>query len=237
LEDCVTDFVETAMRKFCRNPKCRMKLPAPTSKEREAFCTKGCYQSFYLHRCRVCEVALAKSEGKGRPRLVCKKAKCKNAWAAGEGFGKYAESAQSYPVSQNPEKSAESATNTGRFEPVKAGPRWRIVAGGPLTPSQMHCATVPDGPDCQWKGGSFERIEAQNRKELAAAERAEIEANGYFTEPDWREVVSPDGVLCYVTRFRPATAKGSSPKLRIPDDLSIPSFLLRQPPQQFAEAA
>src|SRR6185437_11590535 len=30
----------------------------------------------------------------------------------------------------------------------------------------------------------------------------EIEANGYFTEPDWKEVISPDGVRCFATRFR-----------------------------------
>jgi hypothetical protein len=36
---------------------------------------------------------------------------------------------------------------------------------------------------------------------LRAAEEAEIEANGYFSEPDWREVVSPDDVRCVVARF------------------------------------
>jgi hypothetical protein len=74
---------------------------------------------------------------------------------------------------------------------------WRQIAGPPLTPSQFHCATL---------GGSamdeVMRIEAKNRAVLQAAEQAEIEANGYFTEPDWREVTSPDGVKCFVTRFR-----------------------------------
>jgi hypothetical protein len=45
----MVDFTETAMRKMSRH--CRMRLPTPTSNEKEAFCTKGCYQSFYLHRC------------------------------------------------------------------------------------------------------------------------------------------------------------------------------------------
>jgi hypothetical protein len=41
LEDYkVTDFKETEMRKKCRH--CRMRLPAPTSNEKEAFCTRGC---------------------------------------------------------------------------------------------------------------------------------------------------------------------------------------------------
>ena len=73
-------------------------------------------------------------------------------------------------------------------------------------PPAFHCATVPDGPGCKREGGSFERIEAKNHAALKshiatlrAAEEAEIEANGYFSEPDWREVVSPDGVRCFVT--------------------------------------
>jgi hypothetical protein len=55
LEIFMVEFSETALRKMCRNPKCRSKLPAPVSNEREAFCCRSCYQSFYLHRCRVCE--------------------------------------------------------------------------------------------------------------------------------------------------------------------------------------
>jgi hypothetical protein len=50
--------------------------------------------------------------------------------------------------------------------PLKPALQWRQVAGPPLTPSQLHCATVPDGPGCQWKGGAFERIEAESRKIL-----------------------------------------------------------------------
>lgn len=60
-----------------------------------------------------------------------------------------------------------------------------------------------------------------------------IEASGdYFTEPEWREVISPDGVRCYVTRFRQTVTSGSSwSAATIPDDLSIPGFLKRTPPE------
>ena len=112
---------------------------------------------------------------------------------------------------------------------------WRIIAGPPLTASQFHCATVPDGPNCQWKGGEFERIEAKNQaalraaeQALKAAEQAEIETNGYFTDPDWREAISPDGVRCFVARIHDTAAPPpvkATPS--IPDDLSIPDFLLR----------
>jgi hypothetical protein len=62
----------------------------------------------------------------------------------------------------------------GSRNPIKPGIKsadfdarpWHIVAGPPLTPNQLHCATVSDGPDCQWKGGDYERLEAKNRAAL-----------------------------------------------------------------------
>jgi hypothetical protein len=39
------------LRHRCRNPKCRGKLKTPVENERDAFCTRGCYTSFYRHRC------------------------------------------------------------------------------------------------------------------------------------------------------------------------------------------
>jgi len=39
----------------CRNPRCKMKLPAPVENSRRAFCTRGCFNSFYRTKCRVCE--------------------------------------------------------------------------------------------------------------------------------------------------------------------------------------
>jgi hypothetical protein len=38
----------------------------------------------------------------------------------------------------------------------------------------------------------YRRIEAKNRAALKEAEQAEIESDGYFTDPDLREVISPD---------------------------------------------
>jgi hypothetical protein len=39
----------------------------------------------------------------------------------------------------------------------------RQTAGPPLTPNQLRAAILRDGPNGQWKGGEFERIEAKNR--------------------------------------------------------------------------
>jgi hypothetical protein len=105
---------------------------------------------------------------------------------------------------------------------------WRQIAGPPLTPSQFHCATLP--------GTAMDdalRTETKNRAALKAAEQAEIEANGYFTEREWQEIVSEDGVKCFVSRFKTRrveeTGFGSPP---IPEDLSIPAFLERRTKQR-----
>jgi hypothetical protein len=65
------EFV-ASLRQYCRNSRCRSKLSAPVSNEREAFCCRGCYSSFYLHRCRVCERAI--DQPKRGQRIICKKA-------------------------------------------------------------------------------------------------------------------------------------------------------------------
>jgi hypothetical protein len=82
----MTEFTET-LRHYCRNPRCRSKLPAPLSNPRDAFCTRGCYTSFYLRRCLACAGPI---ERKREDQKVCRKAKCRNAWRAGSGFGCYA---------------------------------------------------------------------------------------------------------------------------------------------------
>jgi len=64
----MTEFTEVA-RKRCRNKRCLMRLQSPVTNPREAFCIKGCYGSFYLHRCLVCEDPTGN-------RKICKKSKC-----------------------------------------------------------------------------------------------------------------------------------------------------------------
>jgi hypothetical protein len=77
-------YDSTRERHYCRNPRCRSKLPAPVANLRDAFCTKGCHKSFYLHRCLVCEGPL---ERKAEHQIVCGKRKCRNALRAGPGLG------------------------------------------------------------------------------------------------------------------------------------------------------
>jgi hypothetical protein len=179
----------------------------------------GCYSSFYLHRCRVCEGPI--TQPKRGTRLICKKSKCRNTWQANEGFGRYAAPESSKPSQEVPIPCGSASAST----PVRG---WRQIAGPALTPSQLHCATL---------GGSatdeVRRIEAKNRaaQKVPKLEETEIEANAEFTEANWTEVVSPDGVRCFVTKSAPS-AKVITETITvatvIPDDLSIPEFLRRQ---------
>jgi len=110
---------------------------------------------------------------------------------------------------------------SGLPEADKCGRAWKVVSGE-ISPNAFHCATLPDGPNCQWKGGEFERVEAKNRAALKAAVEATIEANGYFTDPDWREVVSPDGVKGFITSFGAPARRARALPHPLTADLSIP---------------
>jgi hypothetical protein len=104
---------------------------------------------------------------------------------------------------------------------------YRGKEAGEISPKAFHCATASDGSNCQWKAGEYERVEAKNRTALKAAGEAAIEANGYFTDPDWREVVSPDGVKGFVTSFVAPARRARALPHPLMADLSIPEFLGR----------
>jgi hypothetical protein len=62
------------LRHRCRNPRCRSNLKVPVDSQREAFCTKGCFNSFYRRRCIVCE---REFERKSEPQRCCERRKCR----------------------------------------------------------------------------------------------------------------------------------------------------------------
>ena len=60
-------------RRYCRNPRCRSRLPEPVENAHHAFCTRGCHESFYRNRCRVCERDLRKTGKRGdAARMYCR---------------------------------------------------------------------------------------------------------------------------------------------------------------------
>jgi hypothetical protein len=178
----MVDFAETAMRKMCRNPKCRSKLATPTSNEREAFCTKGCYQSFYLHRCLVCEQAIERTTAN---RKICKKSKCRNALAAGLGFGWYHE---------NLGKRHQSPKNLERMQETAVP---QLVFSASDTPERAN------------------RLPRFDLQRAIRANRARIMGPKHVLDVELgassgREVVSLDGVVCYVIRERKLTLQAAA---------------------------
>jgi hypothetical protein len=196
-----------------------MKLTEPVSNEREAFCCRGCYRSFYRHRCLICEQPM---ERKTERQLVCGKRKCRNALAARCGLGRYLRSSDLISP-------AKIRVNEGLEERILEDRAWRIIAGSQSSADQLRGATVPDGPNGRWDGGECQRIEARNKTRLRK----------HFVEQAARCLIQPhhppvNFVGGYL--FPGAPAIGLSPTktfaskphaVVIDDDLDIPSFLRR----------
>jgi hypothetical protein len=228
----MTDFaVET--RHYCRNPRCRSKLKAPVVNAREAFCTRGCHSGFYRKRCLVCEGEMVR---KTENQLVCGKRKCRNALQGALSLGRYHAPSGVKAPGQNPIKPGiKTGAATDRA--------WRIVAGAEPTASGFHCATVPDGPGCDWKDGKYERAEAANRallREHFRKQAAECQFQPHHApvnvlggNKEYRnarppfEIVAPVPVI----NLSPTTAQPQAwpPVAVIGDGLDIPEFLLRRP--------
>jgi hypothetical protein len=68
--------VELPLRHRCRNARCRCKLPAPVTNEKDAFCCRGCFESHYRKICVVCEKAFAR---KRDDQATCGRPKCQRA--------------------------------------------------------------------------------------------------------------------------------------------------------------
>jgi hypothetical protein len=263
----MVDFNQKAARKFCRYTRCRMKLPEPTTNLHEAFCKRGCYDSFHLKLCRVCEKPLEQKYRKVKPKKegdavkfvkvdnpgpTCGAAKCKRAWRDKSAMGRYSVPKgqirpSGHPGTQESHLHQEVPAARDVLSEVRSPdllPRWHIVAGGPLTPSQFHAATVPDGELVDgvptWEGGSYERIEAQNRRllerhfaklEAEACERDAAASLNHCSacgrEDDLTDRANP--TLCYQCfSARKVAQLVTRPDLAIPYDLSIPAFLDRR---------
>jgi hypothetical protein len=111
-----------------------------------------------------------------------------------------------------------------RYEGQKSGRAWRQVAGPKLSPSQFHCATVPDG-------GAYERIEAENRAVLKAhfAKLAK-ECLIHPHHPPVNIVGGyrfPDAPAIDLSPVKPASLKSVAPVEITGDGLDFPEFLRR----------
>jgi hypothetical protein len=102
-----------------------MKLPAPVSNPCEAFCTRGCYASFYLHRCLVCEGPLERTND---TQKVCRKSKCRSTFRRCFDGGRY-------HASSSVSEAQKKADFIDSKQPAKPDRAWRIIAGPQLSPS------------------------------------------------------------------------------------------------------
>jgi hypothetical protein len=134
---------------------------------------------------------------------------------------------------------SEVPISVGLKEAAKQPEPWRIATGPPMTATQFHCATVPDGPDCKWKGGKYERIEAENQR-LLETHFGKLDSTAVdFCVVCGREddlvdhKMTADGLtatLCCDCRDkRVCGATYSALQYLLADDLSIPEFLRRTP--------
>jgi hypothetical protein len=118
----------TGLRHYCRNLRCSSRLPEPVENEHRAFCTRGCYESFYRTRCRVCETDLRKTGKRGdENRRYCRPPnRC--AVAARKWPEKYSFGAPPVPYPAFPTNNVRSAHSTGLKTGIKADrPRHRTL--------------------------------------------------------------------------------------------------------------
>ena len=73
-DTAATNSAQAGDRHLCRNPRCRLKLPAPVSNPKAAFCKRGCFEQFHRRRCVVCE---QEYERKREDQRDCRRRKCR----------------------------------------------------------------------------------------------------------------------------------------------------------------
>src|SRR6516225_9118170 len=196
----MTEFTQI-LRHYCRNPRCRSKLPSPASDPRKAFCTRGCHSSFYLKRCLVCEND--KPVGSTARRKLCRRPKCE---------GRYRKNSAHYSFLGADTTSAANVPRSAQSTGIKsAGLDDRpcyIVAGPKISAAVYHCATLPVDPD------------------IAARVNAASDWGRIRKEIAWCRAARPPIPIDVTTqsRWEPCV-----PSVPIADDLSIPDFLKREP--------
>jgi hypothetical protein len=200
-----------------------------TSEILMTFCTKGCYESFYLKRCLVCENN--KPVGSTARRKLCRRPKCKNSYSQNRSLFTFlgTDTSRAPNASRNPIKSGIKIGHDGDRP-------WRNIAGPQLTAAQFHCATVPDGPNGQWKDGGHERIEARNRAALREHFGKQACLIGPHDSPvnivGWYKFPNAPAIdLSFNDAPAPMTIEQQTRLAgllkQIPPDLSIPDWLRR----------
>ena len=101
------------------------------------FALAGCYESFYRSRCRVCEAVI---ERKAEHQKLCKRPRCKSRFRADPAQFEWS-GYLSAPLARRASKKPDFIAAKMPLKPDR--PPWRIIAGSELSPTALHCATVP----------------------------------------------------------------------------------------------
>ena len=224
--------IQTAhkLRHMCRNPHCRSRLPAPVENEHHAFCTRGCHTVFYRSRCLVCEEPMRRKND--AQRFGSGHAVCRSEYRRFPGVFDHPQVRDGYggtaPVIEAPHTS------------IKPGPKWRVVAGPPLSPTSFRLATLPLAPAvAAAQARQQEWYEQHRRERREAAKRA---AQTSLFEPDsaplnllggYRFANAPAigaDLVKAITRTESRLKSSAPPLAPDADPWALPDFLRRVQP-------
>jgi hypothetical protein len=205
------------LRYRCRNPRCRCKLPEPTSISRNAFCTRGCYLGFYRTRCVVCEKVF---ERKNEREKTCGRRQCRLAFKRDRARflgSRYGGGGEATGVLET----ARSAQSTGLQKPHNADRPWRIIAGPELNLRSLQAAALPLDLATASRVDRINRGFAAEAAGSALIRRHDPPINvlAGYRFPDAPEIkLSP-------SEPKPPARVRSTLTATIPANLSIPDFL------------
>lgn len=120
-------------RHFCRNPRCRSLMKEPIDNPHRAFCTVGCYEQYFRHRCAVCEREMERTTER---RRICERRNCRNLlrqWPI-----RYAPMVRGASGGFSPDRNADGlGIQTRRLEWSSKSPVWRVITGPPIHPINL----------------------------------------------------------------------------------------------------
>jgi hypothetical protein len=176
-----------------------MKLKVPVENPHRAFCTAGCYSSFNLKRCAVCEKA--KPAGSTARRVLCRRPGCRSAYHQNRAI--YSFPGVDTACAPN---AVRNIDKTGTFSGHLDDRAWRIVAAGSaISANVYHCATLPIDPGTAKRNPERIRQEIDRGPRGRSHHHADVTAQSRW-QPSWRPQWPPSD-----------------------DEPSIPAFLRRAP--------
>jgi hypothetical protein len=126
------------LRHRCR--RCSVKLVAPVSNLREAFCCRGCHRNYYDAHCMACEQPMVRTNANQR---ICGKRECRaefNSLKAHFLLGRYMPRMAFRPdVPDTAVLTSETPIFKGSAGSTEGDRPWRLVTGPPI---HMRLATI-----------------------------------------------------------------------------------------------